>query len=96
MSISKSDLVTEIISGSKEKDIVSKAQIERIVDAVFDKIVEHVSTGESVIINKFGTFKNVDRTAREKTTPQGVTVSVPASKAMKFHMSETIKTKLNT
>lgn len=95
MSISKSDLVTEIISGCKEKDIVSKAQIERIVDAVFDKIIEHVSTGESVIINKFGTFENVDRAARDKKTPQGVIVAVPASKAMKFHMSSAVKAKLN-
>lgn len=95
MAKSKSDLVAEIIAESKDKDIISKAQVERLVDSVFDKITEHVIMGEPVIINKFGTFESVNRAARNTKTPQGVIVAVPETKAMKFRMSSAIKKKLN-
>lgn len=95
MAISKSDLVDAIIADSKEKDVVSKAQMERIVNSVFDKIIECAEKGEPVIITKFGTFKLTERKGREYKTPKGDIITTDASKKLSFKCSKSLSGKFN-
>jgi nucleoid DNA-binding protein len=95
MAISKSDLIDAIITDSKDKDVASRAQIERIVNSVFDKITDYTEKGESVIITKFGTFKLSDRKGREYKTPKGEVITKPASKKLTFKSSKSLNEKFN-
>lgn len=99
---SKADLVDAIIEDAKAEktndnsnavkasDIISRAQIGRIVNAVFDKIKNLTDADERVIIAKFGSFERVERKSREYKTPQGTTVLKPKQVKLVFKSSKSL------
>ena len=70
----------------------SKAEAERVVDAVFDAIMKSVKKGEDVSVAGFGKFSLKHSKAREARNPKtGATVKVPASKKAKFTVAKAFK-----
>ena len=75
----------ELIEIVAEENEISKAQAARIVDSVFTNIVKAVAQGETFQLIGFGSFKAVERAAREARNPAtGAIVQVPATVTPKF------------
>lgn len=89
----------EIVSIMKEKarcKEISTAAMERAYKAVWDTIKEELEAGESVTIQKFGTFSVVDTAARTGRNPHtGGTMEIPAGKRPKFKASTSFKDMVN-
>ena len=70
----------------------SKADAEKVIDALRDVIQSKLAKGEEVSIVGLGKFSRVARKARTARNPQtGATVKVKATKAPKFTASATLK-----
>jgi len=86
----------ELIDAVAEKANVTKADAERTVAAFFEVVVSTTTKGEKVAWPGFGSFSTTSRKARTGRNPQtGAPVTVPASTAMKFSSSSTLKAELN-
>ncbi|MGN0812373.1 MAG: HU family DNA-binding protein [Candidatus Coproplasma sp.] len=87
---------TELVKVVAEKADLTQAVAADAVNAMVDAIVEKLVEGDEVAILGFGSFKVADRPARTARNPQtGETVEVPASKAVTFKVSKSLKEKLN-
>ena len=70
----------------------SKAESERIVDALFEAIMMAVKKGEVVAIAGFGKFMVKKRDARMGRNPKtGEAVKIAASKKLKFSAAKNFK-----
>ena len=86
----------ELIDAVSEKAGVSKAEAEKTIGAFFELFVASAIKGEKVALPGFGSFSTSSRKARVGRNPQtGAPVQVPASTAMKFTSSSTLKSELN-
>ena len=86
----------ELIDAVAQKAGVSKADAERTVGAFFELVVASAKKGDKVAWPGFGSFSTSKRKARTGRNPQtGAPVQVPASVAMKFSSSSTLKSELN-
>ena len=75
---------------------ILKKDIEKILDIVFEEIIETLCRGENIEIRGFGTYKVVNRKARQGRNPKNSeTVQIPAKKAIKWKMSKILYNKLN-
>jgi DNA-binding protein HU-beta len=90
--MTKAELIEEV---AKQADC-TKADAERTLSAFFDLVVASTKKGEKVAWPGFGSFSTTNRKARTGRNPQtGAAVTVPASTAMKFTASSTLKAQLN-
>ena len=90
--MTKAELIEEVSKAAE----CSKADAERTLAAFFDLIVASTKKGEKVAWPGFGSFSTTSRKARTGRNPQtGAPVTVPASTAMKFSSSSTLKAELN-
>lgn len=90
--MNRAELIDAIIAGSKEKDVISRAQIERTVAAVFDTIKNTVANGGEVAIANFGTFKsNVKQATTARNIRTGEVINVPEKKVVKFVAGKNFK-----
>ena len=86
----------ELIDAVAQKAGVSKADAERTIGSFFELVVASAKNGEKVAWPGFGSFSTSSRKARTGRNPQtGAPVQVPASIAMKFTSSSTLKSELN-
>ena len=86
----------ELIEKVAESAGVSKADAEKTVAAFFALVVASAKKGEKVTWPGFGAFSTTRRAERTGRNPRtGATVTVPASTAMKFSASSTLKAELN-
>lgn len=92
----KTELMDYVAAHVKEKDIVSRAALERIVNSVFDGIREEVASGGEVQIVGFGTFKAMVQSERTLKNPEGVPVHVPEKKVPKFKAGKQFKEMVNS
>lgn len=91
--MNKSELIAAVYEANNE-DIASKAAAERIVNTVFDLIVDNAVTGDPVRLDKFGTFELVKRKARNCVNPQTKEpMKVKATKVLKFKPTQAVKDK---
>ena len=73
---------------------VSKAEAERVYNAMFALLAEEVAKGE-VRVDGFGTFKLAERAAREAKNPRtGEVVKVPAKRVVTFKAASALKAKV--
>ena len=87
---------TELVKVVAEKADLTQAVAADAVNAMVDAIVEKLAEGDEVAILGFGSFKGAERSARTARNPQtGEMVEVPASKAVTFKLSKSLKEKLN-
>jgi DNA-binding protein HU-beta len=80
-----SDAVVNLTGGTK-------AEADRIVDALFGAITDELKKGEEVSIAGFGIFAAKQRAARTARNPRtGAAVQVPAMRVPKFRASKALK-----
>ena len=88
----KSDLV-DAIAG---KAGTPKAQVQQMVDDVFELIAEGLSKGEKIDLRGFGTFSVRDSAARTGRNPQtGEPISIPARRVPGFKPGKELKERVN-
>jgi len=83
----------EVVKKLKEQAGLSTlAQAEAAYDKLFAIFGATLKKGDAVSIAGFGSFKVVERKARKGRNPRtGQEIQIPASKAVKFTPSKTLK-----
>ncbi len=92
-------MVTKKVLAEKVQDALEangvKLSVEKsiiAVNTVFSEIAKAVAAGDEARIDSFGTFKGVDKAARNFRNPQnGETVTVAAHKAVVFKAAKAFK-----
>lgn len=86
--MNKADLVSKV----SETTDLSKKDVTKVVDAVFDSIAEALQSGEKVQLVGFGNFEIRERSARKGRNPQtGEEIDIPASKVPAFKPGKALK-----
>jgi DNA-binding protein HU-beta len=87
----------ELLEAVAKRAGVTKADADRTIDAFFTEVKSTAMNGDKVTWPGFGSFATRKAAARTVTNPQDrtKTVEVPASVAMKFTASSTLKADLN-
>ena len=89
--MNKQDLV-KLVS---EKTGISKEAAGQAQKTVIEAIASALEKGDSVSLIGFGSFKVIDRAAREGRNPStGEKMQIPASKAVKFTPSKVLKERI--
>ena len=89
----RSELVTKL---ANQYPNILHRDIEKIVNIIFDEISEALRRGENIEIRGFGTYKVVERKARQGRNPKNSeSIQIPAKKAVKWKMSKTLFNRLN-
>ena|SRR6516162_8767538 len=89
----KSELVKCI---SSQNTHLYQRDIEKVVDAIFDKMVEALRRGDRVELRGFGTFSVKIREARQGRNPRtGVVVSVGKKAMPYFKTGKEMRARLN-
>jgi DNA-binding protein HU-beta len=88
----KADLVDTIAS----RVGLPKAQVQQMVDDVFDLIADGLAKGEKIDLRGFGTFSVRDSAARTGRNPQtGEAIHIPARRVPAFKPGKELKEKVN-
>ena len=91
--MNKADLVDRV----GDKAGASRSQVEGVLDAFFDTVRSAAKGGDRVAWPGFGSFSTTQRKARTGRNPRtGEAVKIPATKAVKFSPSSTLKDFMNT
>jgi integration host factor subunit beta len=89
----RSELVTKL---ANQYPNILRKDIEKIITIIFTEISEALSRGENIEIRGFGTYKVVNRKARQGHNPKNLEIiRIPAKKAIKWKMSKTLFNRLN-
>lgn len=84
----KQELVRAVAEATKQSDTVSN----QAVNAVFSAIEDSLSQGDEVTISGFGSFKVVERSARQGRNPQtGEPMTIGARKSPVFRPGTQLK-----
>ena len=87
---------SELVSAIAEEAGLTKADAAKALDATVASITKAMSSGDSVAIIGFGTFKVGDRSARTGRNPQtGAEMQIPAAKVPKFTAGKALKEVVN-
>ncbi|MDE0243662.1 MAG: HU family DNA-binding protein [Candidatus Kaiserbacteria bacterium] len=74
----------------------TRSEAERIVETLFDSIIDEVKKGETVSIAGFGIFEAKERAARTGRNPKtGETIQIKASVSPKFRAAKAFKDAVN-
>ena len=83
---------TELIEVVSSKAEITKAEAGRVVNAVFDGIIDGLKSDGKVILPGFGSFEIRNRTARVGRNPRtGEKIKIDASRAPAFKPGKTMK-----
>jgi DNA-binding protein HU-beta len=86
--MNKSDLITNVSEATE----LSKKDVTKAVDAVFEAISEALQSGDKVQLVGFGNFEVRERSARKGRNPQtGEEIEIPASKIPAFKPGKALK-----
>jgi DNA-binding protein HU-beta len=82
----------ELIRSVAEETGQNESQATKAVNAVFNAIEKSLSEGEEVTVSGFGSFKVVERSAREGRNPQtGEPMTIAARKSPVFRPGTQLK-----
>lgn len=82
----------ELVSKVAESTELSKKDVSKAVEAVFESISEALHLGEKVQLVGFGNFEVRERSARKGRNPQtGEEIEIPASKVPAFKPGKALK-----
>lgn len=86
--VRKQDLVRSVAEETGQNE----SQATKAVNAVFTAIEQALSSGDEVTISGFGSFKVVERSAREGRNPQsGEPITIAARKSPVFRPGTQLK-----
>jgi DNA-binding protein HU-beta len=89
----KADLVDAIAA----KSGAAKAQVQQLVEDVFELMADALARGEKIDLRGFGTFSVREAAARTGRNPQtGEPISIPARKNPGFKPGKELKDRVNT
>ena len=75
---------------------IFRKDVEKILEIVFNEIVEALRRGENIEIRGFGIFKTTIKKARMGRNPKNSTlIQIPEKRAIKWKMSKTFFNRLN-
>jgi DNA-binding protein HU-beta len=84
----KQDLIRVVAKDTSKPE----SQISPIVNAIFDTIQQALADGDEVAISGFGTFRVVDRPAREGRNPQtGLPMKIGPGRSPAFRPGAALK-----
>ena len=90
--MSKADLINVVAA----KTEIKKKDVELVVNAALDAIVDAMKAGDKVQLIGFGTFETRKRAARTGRNPQtGETIEIAASKHPAFTAGKALKDAIN-
>ena len=80
--MTKADLVNDVANAAE----LTKKDAERLVEIVFESIIESLNQGEKIELRGFGSFRVRERGARRGRNPKtGDPVSIPAKRVPYFN-----------
>jgi DNA-binding protein HU-beta len=86
--MNKADLVSKVAESTE----LSKKDVSKAIEAVFESISEALHLGEKVQLVGFGNFEVRERSARKGRNPQtGEEIDIPASKVPAFKPGKALK-----
>jgi len=87
---------SELVDAVASKTGLSKTDVDAVIKASIETIVEAVAKGEKVSFIGFGNFEPTKRAGRKAKVPgTDKIVDVPASKSVKFKVGKKFKEALN-
>ncbi len=90
--MTKAELIEKIATNAK----LTKADAERALSTVLETISEGLKQEEKLTLVGFGSFVVESRKERQGRNPRtGESITIPASKAVKFRPSKQLKDSLN-
>ncbi len=91
--MTKAELVEEVAKSVE----LPKKDAEKIVNMVFDSIIDALHSGEKIELRGFGSFRLRERKARIGRNPKtGETVHVPTKKVPYFKAGKELKELINS
>lgn len=91
--MTKADLVETV---AKEAEMTKK-DAEKLVEIIFDTIIETLNNGEKIELRGFGSFRLRERNARQGRNPKtGETVDIPAKRVAYFKPGKDLKEIVNS
>ncbi|ADO57087.2 HU family DNA-binding protein [Paenibacillus polymyxa] len=83
---------TDLINQVSESTELSKKDVTKAIDAVFEAIAGALQNGDKVQLVGFGNFEVRERSARKGRNPQtGEEIEIPASKIPAFKPGKALK-----
>ena len=90
--ITKADLVEDVARASE----LTKKDAERLVEIVFESIIETLNSGEKIELRGFGSFRVRERNARRGRNPKtGAPVDIAAKRIPYFKPGKELKELIN-
>jgi len=87
---------TELKDAIAAKAGIEKTQAEKALNAFIEIVTEELAKGEAVQLTGFGTFDISERGEREGRNPlTGETITIKASKSVRFKAGKALKDKVN-
>lgn len=87
---------SELIDHLATKTYIGKAEVKRVVDGVFEAIIDAAVRGEEVAIANFGKFSVRRSAARDGRNPRtGEPTTIRASARLAFKPGKAVKDRLN-
>ena len=81
---------------SRKRQNLQKKDAERLVEIVFESIIETLNQGEKIELRGFGSFRVRERGARRGRNPKtGDPVSIPAKRVPYFKPGKELKELIN-
>lgn len=91
--MTKNELVRELA----EEFEIPRRQVAELMEALLEKMMDVLKSGDKVQLTPFGQFKVRNRAARVARNPQtGEPVNVPAKRVLKFLAGRTLKEAVGT
>lgn len=86
----------ELIAAVAKDAGVSQADAGKVLSAIVDNIQKSLKAGSDVRISNLGVFDVAERAARTGRNPAtGATITIAASKAVRFKVSKPLKDAVN-
>lgn len=90
--MNKQELIAKIAADTG----ITKTAAAGAVDSFFEGLVKSLKKGQAVTFVGFGTFKTVQRKARQARNPQtGATIDIPKRRAVRFTAGKALKAAVN-
>ena len=91
--MTKSELIIRV---ADKYPMLYQSDIERIVNTIFDTVIENITIGNRVELRGFGTFGIKERKARKSRNPRtGETVYVQSKTVPFFRMGKQLRDRIN-